>query len=123
MTPHPTPADRGLEIARELVDLLEAKKADDILLLDLQEVCSFADYFVLASGISERTLEALKEDSVQALKKARLERIPSVEGSAASGWVLVDAGDVVLHLFSPRQRKYYRLEELWKAGRVLLHLQ
>jgi ribosome-associated protein len=106
-----------------LVDLLEAKKADDILLLDLQEVCSFADYFVLASGISERTLEALKEDSVQALKKARLERIPSVEGSAASGWVLVDAGDVVLHLFSPRQRKYYRLEELWKAGRVLLHLQ
>jgi len=123
LTPHPTPADRGLEIARELVDLLEAKKADDILLLDLQEVCSFADYFVLASGISERTLEALKEDSVQALKKARLERIPSVEGSAASGWVLVDAGDVVLHLFSPRQRKYYRLEELWKAGRVLLHLQ
>jgi ribosome-associated protein len=106
-----------------LVDLLEAKKADDILLLDLQEVCSFADYFVLASGISERTLEALKEDSVQYLKKARLKRIPSVEGSATGGWVLVDAGDVVLHLFSPRQRKYYQLEELWKAGRVLLHLQ
>ena len=123
MTPKATQADRGLKIARELVDLLEAKKADDILLLDLQDVCSFADYFVLASGISERTLEALKEDSVQHLKKARLKRIPTVEGSAAGGWVLVDAGDVVLHLFSPRQRKYYRLEELWKAGRVLLHLQ
>jgi ribosome-associated protein len=123
LTPKATPVDRALEIARELVDLLEAKKADDILLLDLQEVCSFADYFVLASGISERTLEALKEDSVQHLKKARLKRIPSVEGSAAGGWVLVDAGDVVLHLFSPRQRKYYQLEELWKAGRVLLHLQ
>ena len=123
MTPKATPVDRALEIARELVDLLEAKKADDILLLDLQEVCSFADYFVLASGVSERTLEALKEDSVQHLKKARLKRIPSVEGSAAGGWVLVDAGDVVLHLFSPRQRKYYQLEELWKAGRVLLHLQ
>jgi ribosome-associated protein len=123
LTPKATPVDRALEIARELVDLLEAKKADDILLLDLQEVCSFADYFVLASGISERTLEALKADSVQHLKKARLKRIPSVEGSAAGGWVLVDAGDVVLHLFSPRQRKYYQLEELWKAGRVLLHLQ
>jgi len=123
LTPKATPVDRGLEIARELVDLLEAKKADDILLLDLQEVCSFADYFVLASGVSERTLEALKEDSVQHLKKARLKRIPAVEGSAAGGWVLVDAGDVVLHLFSPRQRKYYQLEELWKAGRVLLHLQ
>lgn len=123
MTPNPILADRGLEIARELVDLLEAKKADDILLLDLQEVCSFADYFVMASGVSERTLEALKEDSVQHLKKARLSRMPSVEGSAASGWVLVDAGDVVLHLFSPRQREYYRLEELWKPGRVLLRLQ
>lgn len=123
MTPKPSSPDRGLEIARELVDLLEAKKADDILLLDLQEVCSFADYFVLASGISERTLEALREEAVQHLKKARLRRIPSVEGSAASGWVLVDAGDVVLHLFSPRQRKYYQLEELWKAGRVLLRLQ
>ena len=123
MTPKATPVDRALEIARELVDLLEAKKADDILLLDLQEVCTFADYFALASGMSERTLEALKEDSVQHLKKAGLRRIPTVEGSAASGWVLVDAGDVVLHLFSPRQRKYYRLEELWKAGRVLLHLQ
>ena len=123
MTPKPSSADRGLEIARELVDLLEAKKADDIVLLDLQEICSFADYFVLASGISERTLEALREEAVHHLKKARLSRIPTIEGSAASGWVLVDAGDVVLHLFSPRQRKYYRLEELWKEGRVLLHLQ
>ncbi len=123
MTRQPSTPLKGLDVARGLVDALEARKADDILLLDLQGVCSFADYFVLASGVSERTLEALGEEASQHLKRALPGRVPAVEGSAASGWILVDSGDVVLHLFSPRQRKYYRLEELWKAGRVLLHLQ
>ncbi len=123
MTRQPSTPPKGLDVARGLVDALEARKADDILLLDLQGVCTFADYFVLASGVSERTLEALGEEASQHLKRALPGRVPAVEGSAASGWILVDAGDVVLHLFSPRQRKYYRLEELWKAGRVLLHLQ
>jgi ribosome-associated protein len=68
-------------------------------------------------------LDALAEESSRHLKKARPGRVTSVEGSAESGWILLDAGDVVLHLFSPRQRKYYKLEELWKAGKVLLHLQ
>jgi ribosome-associated protein len=123
MTSDSAPSARALEIARGLVDALEARKADDILLLDLQGVCSFADYFVVASGVSERTLEALVEEATRHLKRARPGHASAVEGSATSGWVLIDAGDVVLHLFSPRQRKYYRLEELWKAGKVLLHLQ
>jgi ribosome-associated protein len=123
MTAASSAIERALELARSLVDVLEAKKADDIVLLDLQDVCSFADYFVVASGVSERTLDALAEESSRHLKKARPGRVTSVEGSAESGWILLDAGDVVLHLFSPRQRKYYKLEELWKAGKVLLHLQ
>jgi ribosome-associated protein len=115
--------ESSLDVARGLVDALEARKADDILLIDLQDVCSFADYFVLASGVSDRTLEALAEEASRHLKHVLPGLVPAVEGSAVSGWILVDAGNVVLHLFSPRQRKYYRLEELWKTGRVLLHLQ
>ncbi len=91
--------------------------------MDISKVSTFTDYFVIASGVSDRTLEALVEEASMHLKRVLPGRVPAVEGSAASGWILVDAGNVVLHLFSPPQRKYYRLEELWKTGRVLLHLQ
>ena len=112
-----------LDLAKRLVDALEAKKADDILLMDLREVCSFADYFILASGASERTLDALAEDAVRTVKQSKPSSPPAVEGGSASGWILIDCGDVVVHLFSSAMRKYYRLEELWKAGKVVVHLQ
>jgi ribosome-associated protein len=118
--PDPKPA---AELARALVDALEIKKADDILLLDLQGGCSFADYFIIATGGSERTLDALVEDVVQHVKRTKGPTRPPVEGSPASGWVLIDCGDVLVHLFSAAQRKYYRLEELWKSGKVVVHLK
>jgi ribosome-associated protein len=123
LSPSESPSKVPLDLARLLVDALEAKKADDIVLMDLTDVCSFADYFVVASGASERTLEALANDTVRQIKRTQASGRPAVEGSAASGWILIDAGDVVVHLFSASQRKYYRLEELWKAGKVVVHLQ
>ena len=123
MTTGASRSKEPIELARLLVDALEAKKADDILLLDLQDVCSFADYFIIASGASERTLDALAEDAVRQAKRARVGYVPSVEGNAASGWILVDCGGVVVHLFSVKQRKYYRLEDLWKVGKVIVHLK
>jgi len=76
-----------------LVNILDEKKGENILLLDLIGVCSFTDYFVICSGTSERMLRALAY------------------------------GDVILHLFSPAVRQYYQLEDLWREGRTLVHMR
>lgn len=115
--------ENGLKKARTLVDILEEKKADDILLLDLIGECSFTDYFVICSGASERTLRALSEEIRLQMKRDYDGLLGSVEGEAESGWILVDFGDVIVHLFSEPVRRYYRLEEFWGNGRVVVRLQ
>jgi ribosome-associated protein len=104
---------------------LEDKKGEDILLLDIHEVSSFADYFVICSGTSDRMLQALADAAMEQVRKEYKEHSirGRKEGASENGWVLVDFGDVVLHLFSPERRKYYLLEELWNLGKVVLRLQ
>jgi len=92
------------------------------LLLDLQGVVPFADYFVICSGTSERMLKALMEAAMDELREQYKLKV-RVEGDALDGWMLADFGDVVLHVFSAEQRNYYGLEELWEEGKVVLHLQ
>ena len=106
-----------------MIDILEEKKGEDILLLDLQEVSSITDYFVLCSGPSERTLKALADEVQKKLKNEDEIRAMSVEGDPEGGWILVDYGNVILHIFSPAVRMYYQLEELWRDGQVLVHIQ
>ncbi|MDT8899382.1 ribosome silencing factor [Thermanaerothrix sp. 4228-RoL] len=105
-----------------MVNALEEKKGENILLLDIHELANFADYFVLCSGTSERMLEALA-DAVCESAKQHFSLIPRQEGYASAGWVVVDLGDVVVHLFSPERRNYYRLEDLWSQAKVLVRLQ
>jgi ribosome-associated protein len=90
--------------------------------MDIHELAIFADYFVICSGTSDRMLQALADSAVEQVKR-QSDRRARVEGEPRDGWVLVDFGDVILHLFSPDRRDYYRLEELWSEGKVLLHLQ
>jgi ribosome-associated protein len=104
------------------VNALEEKKGEDIILLDIREQADFADYFVICSGTSERMLKALADD-VQDTTREKYKIKGRQEGQPGDGWVLVDYGDVVVHLFSPDRRGYYRLEELWVKGKVLLRLQ
>lgn len=111
-----------MDIARTIVDALEEKKGEDILLLDIHEIAIFADYFVICSGTSERMLQALADAAQEQVKKMH-GVLGRVEGSSGNGWVLVDFGDVILHLFSPERRNYYHLEELWGKGKTLVHLQ
>lgn len=92
------------------------------MLLDLQGVVPFADYFVICSGTSERMLKALMEAAMDELREQYKLKV-RVEGDALDGWMLADFGDVVLHVFSAEQRNYYGLEELWEEGKVVLHLQ
>lgn len=90
--------------------------------MDIQEIATFTDYFVLCSGTSERMIESLADAVLENAKK-EFQLIGKKEGYAEGGWVLVDLGDVIVHLFSPEQRDYYRLEELWSQGKILLRLQ
>ena len=91
------------------------------MLLDTRGVCAFADYFVIVSGESTRQLSAIADEIAASLKKARSEPLHK-EGSAASGWMLLDYGDVVVHIFSAAQREYYHLEQVWQAARPLVRL-
>ncbi|NMB86928.1 MAG: ribosome silencing factor [Chloroflexi bacterium] len=105
-----------------MVTTLEDKKGEDILLLDIHEVTYFADYFILCNGTSDRMLSSLAQAVVEAAKSNHKLR-GTVQGQPQDGWIVVDLGDIVVHLFSPDQRDYYRLEQLWESGRVLLRVQ
>ena len=101
---------------------LEDKKAENIILLDIHEIASFTDYFIICTGTSDRMLDSLST-AVHELIKETYNITGHIEGSPNDGWMVTDFGDVVVHLFSPDQRNYYRLEELWEKGKILLRLQ
>lgn len=84
-------------------------------MLDLRQIASFADYFVIMSAESSRQIQALEEDLTQALKDAQVRRFHR-EGTPTSGWVLLDFSDVIVHIFGPAEREFYTLERLWSAA-------
>jgi ribosome-associated protein len=90
--------------------------------MDIHDISDFADYFVICTGTSDRMLDALAGSVEDAVRK-QYHVHGRHEGEPHDGWLLVDYGDVILHLFSPDRRDYYRLEELWGKGKVLLRLQ
>ena len=91
-------------------------------MLDLKDIVGFTDYFVICNGTSDRMLDSLADSVLDGMRKQHKKK-GRKEGQARDGWLVVDYGDVVLHLFSPDQRDYYKLEELWSEGKVLLRLQ
>jgi ribosome-associated protein len=105
-----------------MVNVLEDKKGEQILLLDIHEIATFTDYFIICNGSSDRMLNALA-DALAENAHQQFQMNVKREGNPDDGWVLVDLGDVVVHLFSPDQRDYYQLENLWSKGKVLLRLQ
>jgi ribosome-associated protein len=109
-------------LARSIVNSLEDKKGEKIVLMDIQNVSSFADYFVLCNGTSDRMLSSLADSVAETVKK-EYKINAKKEGNPETGWLVCDCGDVVVHLFSPEQRDYYQLEDLWNTGKVLLRLQ
>jgi len=103
----------GLELAHKVVDIVSDKQASDILLLDTQGVCSFTDYFVICTGESTPQIKAIVDSITETLKKENV-RMLHEEGNPETGWVLLDYGEVVVHVFSSFQRDYYQLEKLWE---------
>jgi ribosome-associated protein len=111
------------ELAGKIVALAEEKQAEDILLLDLRPVTIIADYFLIFTVNSERQSETVVEWIRESLKKEHHRSPLNIEGESRSGWVLMDYGDVIVHVMSEDQRAYYRLEDLWKQAPVVLRVQ
>ncbi len=108
-------------LAREIFDIVEEKKATDVVLLDVREQTTIADYFIVATVETERQAKAVEEDLWRQLQVEKQIRPLGKEGaSGESGWVLLDYGDVILHMFTPEARAYYQLEELWNRANVVV---
>ncbi len=106
---HLTPED----LARAIVDYASDRKALDIVQLDLRGMIGYTDYFVICSGRTERQTKAI-HDAIYAGLKSTHRRLPErVEGLPGARWILMDYLDVVVHVFVPETREYYRLEQLW----------
>ena len=115
-------ADSGLDLAHAIVDILEDRQASDIILMDLRAVSLLADYFVLANADSRRQMQALLDTTTETLQKQHIRPL-RVEGKPDSGWIILDYGNVVVHLFDPEARAFYKLEQLWKNAPVVLRMQ
>jgi ribosome-associated protein len=103
----------SLEQARRIAALAQEKLAEDVVILDMRPVCTFTDYFVIASGRNARQTGAIW-DEIHGRMKHDEQLIPrSVDGTQEGSWILADYLDVVLHVFTPEAREYYKLEELW----------
>ncbi len=113
----------SLGLARLAVAAAADKKAEDIVLLDLRLLSSVTDYFIIATGGVGKQLDAIGENIKDVLKRNDRALHSKVHGSSDSGWVLMDFGDMVIHLFTPGRRTFYDLEGLWSKAPVLLRMQ
>jgi ribosome-associated protein len=117
------PTLEAADLARRVTEALSDHQAEEVVMLDIRQVAGFTDYFVIATAANVRHLRALL-DAVEAdLKRAGVAPYRT-EGQADSGWVLMDYGDVIVHVFSPEERAFYNLEGLWgRAGVPIVRFQ
>ena len=101
------------------VRAIEEKKGTDIRVLDLTGITSFADYFVICTGPSQRQIQAISDEVNLRLKREAGELPISVEGYSQAEWILADYGDLLVHIFSPKSREYYGLERLWRSAKAV----
>ena len=102
-----------VEQARRVAALAQEKLAEDVVILDMRPVCSYTDFFVVATGRNPRQTKAIY-DEVREKLKAEVRLVPQhVDGEREATWIVADYLDLVLHVFTPEARSFYRLEELW----------
>ena len=91
-------------------------------MLDTRQICSFADFFIICSGESNRQIDAIQDEISKTLRKEGITPHHK-EGTADSGWILLDIGGVIVHIFSPEQRDYYKMDELWNNAIPVIRIQ
>ena len=113
------PATSSDQLDDRLLGALHAaseKKAFDVVVLDLREIASFTDFFVIASGANERQVQAISDEIYESLKKSGT-TAARVEGYKTAEWILLDYGDFVVHVFEQKARTFYDLERLWRESK------
>ncbi|MFC1937193.1 ribosome silencing factor [Chloroflexota bacterium] len=112
----------AIDVARRAVEVAGDKQATDIVLLDVRGISNFADFFVICSGESKRQIEAIRDDIGQVLKKEGVSP-HHYEGTVDSGWLVLDFGSIIVHIFAPLEREYYQLDRLWSKIAPVITIQ
>jgi ribosome-associated protein len=110
--------DTSKEMARLAYEALEDKKGEDIQIIDIKDISSIADYFIIANGSNSSQVDALVDSVMERLSRNGYEP-KRVEGVRSASWILMDYGDVVVHVFSKEDRLFYNLERIWRDGRTI----
>lgn len=109
-------------MAKDIAEVAADKKASDVTVLDIRDLSVLADYFVICTGANARQIQAIADAIEERLSSLKVPT-RSFEGSANTGWMLLDAGDVIVHIFGPMERDFYRLERLWSGASTLVYMQ
>ncbi|MCI5872301.1 MAG: ribosome silencing factor [Clostridiales bacterium] len=104
------------EYCKVAVAALEDRKAEDVKVIDIREISPIADYFIIANGTNQNQIQAMRDACDEALYKAGL-KVKQVEGNSNSTWILMDYGDIIVHIFSKEDRLFYDLERIWRDGK------
>lgn len=106
------------KLAGIVINALEDKKAEDIRVIDISEISILADYFIIASGSNSRQIQAFADEIEQKLAKEDC-HLKQVEGYDSANWILLDFGDIIVHLFDQENRTFYNLERIWRDGKQI----
>lgn len=104
---------------RLAVECAQEKKAIEVVVLDLRDIASFTEFFVIASGANQRQVQAIADEAREQLKKQLGSRLVRIEGYNSGEWVLLDFGDFIFHVFDKDAREFYDLERLWRDAGVV----
>ena len=124
-TPPPAPIEvnRQLDLAHGIVEAISDKLGEKIVMMDLRQQSPFTDYFVICSANSERQIKAISDGISEYTLKHFSTKPRRIEGTADSGWMLLDYNGITVHVFAHTQRQFYQLEDLWKEAPVVLKMQ
>ena len=111
--------EQALNAVTEIIKALEDKKAEDIKTLDISNVSIMADYFIIASGTNRNQLQALADNVTEKLHKVGCD-VKQIEGYDTANWILMDYGDVIVHIFDKENRLFYDLERIWSDGKEVV---
>lgn len=110
------------QLARIIAEIAADKKAADVSVLDIREQSVIADFFVICTGANSRQIQAVGDAVEEKLSELHV-GMRGFEGEAKTGWMLLDCGDVIVHIFGPMEREFYRLERLWSNAPTVVYLQ
>lgn len=105
-------------LVKKIAKIIDDKKGLNIMALDVRQVCSFTDFFIIAEGLADRHVEAISDAIINEMKTENLPLL-HIEGKNEGEWIVIDYLNIIIHLFKPGLRDIYRLEEVWKAGKLV----